>query len=391
MKILFICKCSPLKEGGAEARSKEVAFQLSRMGHEVTVLCAKTDLEELPEATSNRVRIICKKVLPDWMLKRAPYPSYFLLGASSLFLMLHVRAFLKKEKFDLVREDISPFPPSGLFALKRLPAQKRIAVVHNLSGTLKGWIKFYGPVYGLAGYVMDRLLRRGTLKYDRIICAGKWFADELKQSPKIADRVVYVPNGVDLESFKRNGAKHCDPDSLRLLSVGRLVETKGHRYLIEAMSKIKNEFPQIKLDIVGDGGLKQQLRELAERLGVSDRVEFLSLVAHDKMPDIYRRYDFFVMPSVFEGLPISLIEAMATGLPIIATEIPGVTSILDSSTATLAATENAADLAEKMRWAFMNREAVLEKALVAHEQARRYDWQLTARQEIDEPYCATLC
>jgi glycosyltransferase involved in cell wall biosynthesis len=385
MKMLFICKCSPLKEGGAEARSKEVAFELARRGHEVTILCAKTDLREPADETRNRVRIICRKVLPDFLLKRAPYPGYFLLGASSLFLMFHVRAFLKKEKFDFVREDISPFPPSGLLALKRLPAQKRVAVVHNLSGTLKGWIKFYGPVYGLAGYLMDRFLRAGILKYDRIICAGKWFADELKQFPKIADRVVYVPNGVNLDLFKSDGAEPNDSVSLRLLSVGRLVETKGHRYLIEAMAKIKNEFPQMKLDIVGDGQLKQQLRELAERLGVGDRVEFLPLVAHDKMPEIYRRYDFFVMPSVFEGLPISLIEAMATGLPIIATDIPGITSILDRSAATIAATENSMDLAEKMRWAFLNREEVLKKALVAYEMARRYDWQITAREEIDEP------
>lgn len=388
MKILFICKCSPLKEGGAEARSKEVAFQLAAMGHEVTILCARTDVQEPPEETRNGVRIICKKVLPDWLLKRAPYPSYFSLGASSLFLMFRIPALLRKEKFDLIREDISPFPPSGLLSLKRLPARKRIAVTHNLSGTLKGWMKFYGPVYGLAGYFMDRLLRSGALKYDRIICDGKWFADELKQFPKIADKVVYVPNGVNLELFKSNGTKPHDSGAIRLLCVGRLVETKGHRYLIEAMAKIKSEFPDVELDIVGDGRLKQQLREMAEQFGVGNMVEFLPLVTHDEMPGVYRRYDFFVMPSVFEGLPVALIEAMASKLPIIATDIPGVTSILDSSGATLASSESATDLAEKMRWAFLHRKEVLQKACVAYEIARRYDWQITARQELDENYSA---
>lgn len=388
MKILFICKCSPLKEGGAEARSKEVAYRLAAMGHEVTVLCAKTDVSERPEEVRNGARIISKKVLPDWLLKRFPYPSYFSLAASSIFLMFHVSALLRKEKFDLIREDISPFPPSGLLALKRLPARKRIAVAHNLSGTLKGWLKYYGSVYGLAGYAMDRLLRSNALKYDRIICAGKWFADELKQFPKIADKVAYIPNGVNLEIFSSDEAKPPIGEGIRLLCAGRLVEAKGHRYLIEAMALINNEFPPAKLDIVGDGKLKQQLQELVERLGVANCVRFMPLVAHDEMPELYRQYDFFVMPSVSEGLPVALIEAMACGLPIIATDIVGVTSIVDSSAATLASSESATDLAAKMRWAFTHNEEVAKKARAAYEIARRFDWQITARQEIDESFAS---
>src|ERR1051325_6335920 len=178
MKILFVCKCSPLKEGGAETRSKEVAIQLARLGQQVTVLCAKTGVEEPEVQHFDGIRILSKRVLPDWVLRRFPYPHYLTLGASSLLLMIHLYRLLREEDFDLVREDVSPYPPSGLLSLKKLRAGKRIAVAHNLFGTFEEWRKFYGPVYGLAGFLMDRLLRSGMLKYDQIICAAKWLKEE---------------------------------------------------------------------------------------------------------------------------------------------------------------------------------------------------------------------
>jgi len=274
MRILFINKASLRHEGGAEIRSKEVAKRLVSLGHDVVVLAAKTNIKELELERYQGIQLYHKKVLPDWVIRRFPAPHYLCLAAANLFLMFHIYFLLKGEKFDIIREDISPFPPSFLLSIVRLPALKRIAIVHNLPRTLKGWLRFYGPVYGFVGFLMNCLLRSGKLKYDRIISAGKWFADELKQSPKIASRVSYIPNGVDLQQFCNRKTQPCNPELVRLLSVGRLVETKGHRYSIEAISHLKDEYPRIKLDIFGDGPLKQTLGRLAEQLGVYDRVVF---------------------------------------------------------------------------------------------------------------------
>lgn len=384
MRVLFVCKISPLKEGGAETRSKEVAFRLSRMGHKVVILCAKGDVRDPAVEEVNGVTIICKKVLPDWLLKRFPYPSYFLLASISLFLMFPLYFYLKREKYDLIREDFAPFPPSGMLSLVRLPVARRIAVAHNLSGTLSGWVKFYGPVYGLAGYLMDSLLRSGWLKYDRIICVGKWFADELKNHPAISDKVCYIPNGVNLQDFSGNGAKRESERAIRLLGVGRLVETKGFRYAIEALAYLKDDYPQVRLDILGNGPLKQSLHELAARLGVSHMTRFQAPVPHKQMPRVYGEYDFFVMPSLFEGFPVALIEAMASKLPIIASDIPAITGILDARSAVIALNANAYDLARKLRWAIENRDEVACGAERAYEIARDYNWDTTARLEIEE-------
>ena len=297
--------------------------------------------------------------------------------------MFHIYFFLKKEKFDLIREDISPFPPSGLLALVTLPASKRIAIIHNLPRTIKGWFRFYGPFYGIAGFLMDRLLRSGKLKYDRIICAGKWFADELMQYPKIASMVTYIPNGVDLEQFSNRKTRETNHKLIRLLSVGRLVETKGHRYLIEALSHLKAEYPHVRLDLLGDGPLKSSLTQLVKQLCLQDIVRFRSPVTHEEMPKIYSQYDFFVMPSVFEGLPVSLIEAMASKLPIVATDIPGITGILDESSTTLAISQNALDLADKLKWAFEHTGEMIQKAELAYQIVKKYDWGIIAKQEIE--------
>jgi len=384
MRILFISHSPPMKEGGAETRTREVAFRLARSGHEITILCGTTDADDPPLTEINGVRIVARKTLPDWLLRRYPYPHYVSLAAANLFLMFYVPSFLREGKFDLIREDLAPFPPTFLLSLLRLPVARRIAITHMLSRTLRGWTKYYGPVFGLAGFVMDRLLRSGALKYDRIICDAEWFADELKESPAIAEKVCYVPNGVNLDEFIPAQPGPSNNGNIRLLSVGRLAETKGHRYAIEAVSYLKRDYPGLTLHIIGNGPLKPRLRAMSQHLGVADMVEFRSPVGHDEMPKLYHQYDFFVMPSIWEGLPVSLIEAMASKLPIVASDIPAISKVLGTNSATLALKEDARDLAEKLRWAFQHRDQVSEHAESAFKIAKGYDWAVTASREIED-------
>ena len=164
MKILFISHSSPLKEGGAETRTREVALRLARAGHRVTILCGQTAADDPAVSEAGGVRIVTRKTLPGFLLRRFPYPHYFSLAAANLFLMFYVPAFVKAGRFDVIREDVAPFPPTFLLSLVRLPATTRIAVTHMLSQTLKGWVKYYGFVFGCAGFVMDRLLRAGDAR-----------------------------------------------------------------------------------------------------------------------------------------------------------------------------------------------------------------------------------
>jgi glycosyltransferase involved in cell wall biosynthesis len=109
------------------------------------------------------------------------------------------------------------------------------------------------------------------------------------------------------------------PDSTMLLSVGELNENKNHQVIIKAIAKMKNN--RIQYAICGRGPLHNQLQELATSLGIEDQVKLLGYRAD--IPEICKAADIFVFPSKREGLPVSLMEAMASGLPVVCSDIRG--------------------------------------------------------------------
>lgn len=121
----------------------------------------------------------------------------------------------------------------------------------------------------------------------------------------------------------------CQRNPIKLLFVGRLAPVKGLRYLFEAMNILMNEGIKVKLEIVGEGSHKPQLVKEAERLGIVDQIHF-----HGQIPfglelfKIYREADIFVLPSLSEGIPKTLIEAMASGVPIVATKVGGIPDVI---------------------------------------------------------------
>lgn len=108
--------------------------------------------------------------------------------------------------------------------------------------------------------------------------------------------------------------------------VGRLTEQKGLVYLLDAVSRITESLPQAQIWIIGDGPLQQSLQSKAEQAGVASSVCFYG--KRDDVPDLLRQMDVFVLPSIYEGLPTVILESMANGVPVIATDIPGTREII---------------------------------------------------------------
>jgi len=159
--------------------------------------------------------------------------------------------------------------------------------------------------------------------------------------PKIKHKTMVICNGVDLDRYQRPVNKQLiqktlclAEDAQLMLVVAMLKEQKGHRYLIDAAAKVVPQFPDLYILLVGDGILMKELQAQTKALGLEKQILFLG--TREDIPDLLAGSDFFVLPSLWEGLPMSLIEAMAAGLPIIATEVsgskqvmvPGVTGLL---------------------------------------------------------------
>jgi glycosyltransferase involved in cell wall biosynthesis len=134
----------------------------------------------------------------------------------------------------------------------------------------------------------------------------------------------YEPHEFEKKSREELGIKE---NKTYLISVGRLVERKGYKYLIEAVSMIEDE--DVEALIIGSGPLKQELEQKAEELKVSDRVHLLGYVEEDKKFQYLDNSDIYVLSSIHEGFGIVLQEAMQVGLPIVATDNGGQTDLVE--------------------------------------------------------------
>lgn len=146
----------------------------------------------------------------------------------------------------------------------------------------------------------------------------------LKTTPEIPIDVIY--NGIDIEEFRPfEGVRYGPPT---ILCVARLIQRKGIDYLIKALPVISKAHPDVRLVIVGEGNMEQELKKLVSELGVKERVDFRGYVRHDELPGIYREADIFVLPSLWEGMSNTLLEAIASGLPVVVTETGGTAELV---------------------------------------------------------------
>lgn len=141
------------------------------------------------------------------------------------------------------------------------------------------------------------------------------------------EQVPVIPNGVDLEQFCGTCERHRANGVVRVLHVGRFMTAKRHATLIEAVAKAVARTDGLQVVLVGDGPLRAEVERQVEGFGLSEKVSFAGL--QSTVAGFYQDADIFVLPSEYEGLPMTIIEAMASGLPVIATRVGGIPSLID--------------------------------------------------------------
>ena len=146
-----------------------------------------------------------------------------------------------------------------------------------------------------------------------------------------SDAVRVVPNGIEMPRGERTALRrelHVGDDELLIVAIGNLYPVKAHAVLVRALAELEEQggAPAWRLAIAGRGEEEEHLRSLAADAGIASRVHLLGF--RSDTPDILAAADLFVMPSLSEGLPLALVEAMATGLPIIASEVGGIPEVV---------------------------------------------------------------
>lgn len=225
--------------------------------------------------------------------------------------------YLKRERFDILHAHLALADSLGRIA-------GRFAGVPVLMTTEHGKHLWKGRLY----LMMERMLARST---DMRICVSDDIARiRVTREGTPEEKLVVIPNSVDPTPFRgavkgraavmaEFGWEVEDP---LVVTVGRLVVAKAYPSLVEAVSFLKEEFPSVRCLIAGDGLCREEIEEAVERYGVSGNVTLPG--ARRDIPDLLSACDVFVLSSIREGLPVSLLEAMASGCAIAATTVGGI-------------------------------------------------------------------
>lgn len=306
--------------GGAEIMCENLTYALKALGHEVIAVSLgpeRTVISQRMEAAGIRIAYLDKK--PGLDLNMIP----------------RLVKLMKQERPDAVHSHLSVIKYVGL-------AAKLAGVKH-----------YVHTVHSVAQEEAEGPLQKITNKF----YFGQGWSVPVALSPEIQktildlyglnpDQVPVIYNGVDLS--------RCIPkedyrtgETVNILHVGRFDTPKNHPGLLRAFRMVFEELPQCRLHLVGDGDSRPEMETLAKELGISDAVTF-----HGMQSNVYpylRDADIFVLPSLYEGIPMTIIEAMGTGLPIAASRVGGIPGLLGEGESGMLISNEDAAIAEALK------------------------------------------
>lgn len=258
----------------------------------------------------------------------------------------------------------------SVIQLSRQLKKLRVDVVNTHSG-IDSWIGGIAARWARAPVLLrtrhlNNPLRRHWTNFvhylpDRIIACGQAIQTRLVAECGFpSEQVVSIPTGIDFKRFSpakdRESVRtslDLNPDDEILLMVGVLRGVKRHLLALDALSRLATERPKLKLILAGDGPMQTDIRTQADNLGLGDRVHFLGY--RDDIPDLMNAADALLLCSRSEGVPQAITQALGLGLPVIATDVGGVSElILNEKTGILVPPENAPAIASGIERVFNN-------------------------------------
>jgi len=242
-----------------------------------------------------------------------------------------------------------------------------------------------GDVYDLP--FRDRwynsLARYVLTEADQVITVCKFNAEKLLSLGVSSNKLHVIPNGYDERLFKpfsiaKAREKLGLPQNKKiLLSVGNLVDAKGHIYLIGAMSLVLRKRKDVLLVIVGSGSLKELLQSMVKKYGLEDYVMLAGGKRHEEIPIWMNASDIFILPSLQEGFPTVIPEAMACGKPIVATKVGGVPEAITSDDLGILVPSKDS---ESLSWAILEGLDRKWDSDIILEHAKKYSWNELVKQ-----------
>jgi len=364
MKIALVSPYDFVYPGGVNNHITALEKQLTRMGHQVKVIAPASE----PVETFN------DRFIPIGKPRPMPVSGTTIRISISLRLASKIKEVLKREKFDIVHLH-EPFMVMLCSAMLRFSKSVNIGTFHATKGK---------PGYNWGWPVSRLMLKRRCRKLAGRIAVSRPAMEYV--SGYVPGPYEIIPNGIDLENFSLEVPKieEFKDGKLNILFVGRLEKRKGLKYLIEAYNRVKNEFMESRLIVVGPGTrflgkYQKQVRDY----GLKD-VHFIGPVSDGQLPSYYNTADIFCAPATGqESFGIVLLEAMACGKPVIASNIEGYAGVMtDGKEGLLVQPKNADGLAGALRTLMTDEELrrqMGERGIIT---AKYYSWQRVAKEVV---------
>jgi len=315
-------------------------------------------------------------------------------------IIIHKVGIHKKHLHFWRRSEVIEWLVKAGFHYRRLLREKDYDLAHAFFGFPTGWL-----CYRNAGKLPYIISLRGSdvpgqharLQLDYKILAPVFGAIWKKASALVAcseglkERarlfmpsvsIEVIPNGVELDRFSPNETAE-KSEALRLLTVGRLSVTKRIEMLIDAVEILHRTACNVSLTVVGGGQMEPQLRKIIKEKELGDVIKITGRIDSKKMPEVYRRNDIFISASMQEGMSNAMLEAMASGLPIVTTRCEGLAELIDGN-GIIVEQDNIEEIAKAVKRLADDPELRKQMSIAARKQAEKFDWANVAQSYIEQ-------
>jgi len=263
--------------------------------------------------------------------------------------------------------------PSG-FISYLLKKQLKIPYIISLRGSdVPGYSDRFSLIYNF----LTPLIKFIWKKADAVVSNSEGLK-KLALKTNSNQKIEIIYNGIDTSKFKSNDEKD-EKEFIITPGASRITDRKGLNYLIEAIAKLTPKYPQIKLKIMGDGNARVALEKQVEKLNISDKTEFLGRIPREKTTSYYQESSLFVLPSLNKGMSNAMLEALASGLPIITTNTGGAEELVSNEkNGYLIKMKNSADIAKKIEKLITHPELRKKMGKASREKALEMNWKKIA-------------
>ena len=373
MKVALVSPYDFSFPGGVTEHTVALANGIRRRGHEAVVLAACSGYQATVLPNTRAVTRSVTAIPIGGTVAR--------VGLSPLS-YIRIRNILRHEAFDVIHLQ-EPLTPSitwwTLMSAGVLPQAVTVGTFHAYHDQ-PNW--FYKQGRSIFGKMCAQLHSRIAVSQAAYYFAYQMFPGDYH----------IIPNGIDLNRFSSmvtsssTSAAAGSGGKLKILFVGRLDKRKGFLTLLKAYIKLKPQYPQLQLQVIGPFGTKccRSYKKLAGAHGIAD-VDFVGYVSPERLPSYYHQADIFCAPSTgFESFGIVLLEAMAAGLPIVASRIAGYRSLLSEGLEGLLVPPGQADLlAAALRRLVEQPRLRQEMGKRGQLKAKRYSWDYIVDKTLD--------